>query len=253
MTSLSYRGGGRRERSLRLRVAAHRAAAARCRGPPARRAAHRQVRPAPRRGNVLGLVRRGPRGDDPARRPHARRPGHAADHVELDPRGLLPARRGAARRPAVDGVRHARHLRRVADPRVLARLHGARPRQAALLRLPQPVRRVDAPARARRLLPAAVRRLGGRGPGLVPAHRLLELEPRLRDRGQQGLLRQPGRRPRPRHRDHADVRHLRWRRLRDGRRGRGHRQPGGDHGDGSAAARGGVRQVGPVPAAVVAR
>ena len=32
---------------------------------------------------------------------------------------------------------------------------------------------------------------------------------RPRDRGEQGVLRQPGRRPRAGHRDHADVRHLR--------------------------------------------
>ena len=50
--------------------------------------------------------------------------------------------------------------------------------------------------------------------------------PAYATRGQQGVLREPGRRPRPGHRDHADVRHLRRRRLHDGQRGRGHRQPG---------------------------
>ena len=47
---------------------------------------------------------------------------------------------------------------------------------APLLRLPQPVRRLDAAAGAGRQLPAALRRLGGRRSGVVPAHRLLVLQ-----------------------------------------------------------------------------
>ncbi len=77
--------------------------------------------------------------------------------------------------------------------------------------------------------------------------------PAYATRRQQGVLRQPGRRPRPAHRDHADVRHLRRGRLRHRRRGRGHRQLRGAHRDGPAPARGGLRQVGAVPAAVLAR
>ena len=46
----------------------------------------------------------------------------------------------------------AHHRRRLADPHLLDRLHGARPRPAPLLRLPQPVRRRDAPAGPRRQL-----------------------------------------------------------------------------------------------------
>ena len=49
----------------------------------------------------------------------------------------------------------------------------ARSRAAAVLRLPQPVHRGDAAAGARRQLPGALRRLGGRGPGVLPADRLL--------------------------------------------------------------------------------
>ena len=59
----------------------------------------------------------------------------------------------------------------VADPHLLGRLHGARPEPAPVLRLPQPVRRGDAAAGAGRQLPAALRRLGGRRPGVVPADR----------------------------------------------------------------------------------
>ena len=54
----------------------------------------------------------------------------------------------------------------------------ARPRPAPVLRLPEPVRRGDAAAGARRHLPAALRRLGGRRPGVVPADRLLEPQAR---------------------------------------------------------------------------
>ncbi len=97
----------------------------------------------------------------------------------------------------------------IADPRVLDRLHGARRRPPAVLRLPQPVRRLDAAAGARRHLPAAVRRLGGRGAGVLPADRLLEPQPVLRHGGEEGVRRQPGRRLRAVHRDHADVRRVR--------------------------------------------
>ena len=44
-------------------------------------------------------------------------------------------------------------VRRHPDPRLLRRLHGARPRPPAVLRLPQPVRRRDAAARPGRQLP----------------------------------------------------------------------------------------------------
>ncbi len=111
-------------------------------------------------------------------------------------------------------------VRRHADPHLLRRLHGARPRPAAVLRLPQPVRRRDAAARPGQQLPPAVRRLGGRRPRVVPADRLLELQAGLRRRRQEGLRRQPGRRLRPVDRDHDDVRAVRQRHLRRGVRRR---------------------------------
>ena len=76
-------------------------------------------------------------------------------------------------RPAVGVFRPADHRRRLADPPLLGRLHGARPRAPTVLRLPEPVRRGDAAAGARRQLPRPLRRLGGRRPGVVPADRLL--------------------------------------------------------------------------------
>ena len=57
-------------------------------------------------------------------------------------------------------------------------LHGPRPRLPPLLRLPEPVHRRDADPRPRRQPAGDVRRLGGRRPLLVPAHRLLVREGR---------------------------------------------------------------------------
>ena len=59
--------------------------------------------------------------------------------------------------------------------------------------------------RARRQLPAAVRRLGGRRSGVVPAHRVLELQHRVRGRREEGVRRQPHRRPGPDHRARASC------------------------------------------------
>ena len=84
--------------------------------------------------------------------------------------------------PLSRDVRAAHHRRRLPDPRLLDRLHGARPAPAAVLRLPQPVRRGDAAARPRRQLPRALRRLGGRRPRVVPAHRVLVPQARARPR-----------------------------------------------------------------------
>src|SRR6476469_2952221 len=44
--------------------------------------------------------------------------------------------RGSALRPAVGDLRAVDHRRRVADPHLLDRLHGARPRPPPVLRLP---------------------------------------------------------------------------------------------------------------------
>ena len=190
-------------------LAARRAAAARCRGAAARRPAHRQVRarcspPAcPGRASSSGAAGV-PRHARPRRRRTARSSAApvrlgAGRRVQASSAGLLVDPLSMAFVLLVTFVGSLIHVYSLG-------LHGARPRQAPLLRLPQPLRRVDAPARPRRLLPAALRRLGGRRPRVVPAHRLLELQPGLRDRGQQGVRRQPRRRLRPVHRDHADVR-----------------------------------------------
>ena len=60
--------------------------------------------------------------------------------------GSLTRRHGPALRPAGRAVPAADHRRRLADPRLRHRLHGARPAPPPLLRLPQPVRRRDAHA-----------------------------------------------------------------------------------------------------------
>src|ERR687885_628158 len=83
-----------------------------------------------------------------------------------------------------------------ADPRLLDRLHGARPAPPAVLRLPQPVRRGDAAAGPRRQLRGPLRRLGGRGPGVLSAHRLLVRAPVGGDRREEGVHHEPGRRRR---------------------------------------------------------
>ena len=53
-----------------------------------------------------------------------------------------------------------RDVRRLPDPRLLGRLHGPRRGLRALLRVPEPLHVLDARARARRQLPAALRRVG---------------------------------------------------------------------------------------------
>ena len=66
----------------------------------------------------------------------------------------------------VSDDRHAR-------PLLLDRLHARRRGLLALLRLPEPLHVLDAHAHPGRQLPARLPRLGGRGPVLVPADRLL--------------------------------------------------------------------------------
>ena len=76
-------------------------------------------------------------------------------------------------RPPDRGDDADRHRRRLADPRLLRRLHEGRRELRALLRVPQPVPVLHAPAGARPFAAGALRRLGGRRPRLVPADRLL--------------------------------------------------------------------------------
>ena len=136
--------------------------------------------------------------------------------------GRRPARRlRAALRPAVRRLRAADHRRRLADPPVRGRLHGARPGPAEVLRLLQPLRRGDVAAGPRQQLRDALLRLGGRRPGVVPADLVL-VHPAVRGhRRQEGVPDEPGRRRRPGHRHLPDVRHARHHPVRRGvQRGR---------------------------------
>ena len=74
------------------------------------------------------------------------------------------------------------------------RLHGRRAGLLALLRLPEPVRLLDAAAGPRRQLRHDVLRLGGRRPLQLPAHRLLVQGVEERERRHEGVRRQPRRR-----------------------------------------------------------
>ena len=134
--------------------------------------------------------------------------------VLLDPGRRLQGQHRPAARPAVDLLRAADHRRRLADPHLRGRLHGERPGAAAVLRVHEPVPGGDAAARAGRQLPRPVRGLGGRRPGLVPADRVLAVQAGRRDRGEEGLHRQPGRRRRAVPGHHADVRAVRHRDVR---------------------------------------
>ena len=113
-------------------------------------------------------------------------------------------RRRAARDPdrpavAVHGAR--RHRRLDADPPLLGRLHGRRPRLHALLRVPELLRLLDAAAGPGGELPPADRRLGVRRRGLLPADLVL-VPAHDGDRGgHQGVRHQRRRRRRPRARD----------------------------------------------------
>ena len=83
-------------------------------------------------------------------------------------------------RPAL-GVHDAdRHRSRIADRRVLARLHGRRGRGAPVLRVHVAVRLLDADARAGRQPAVPADRLGPRRPLVLPADRL---PPRAAERG----------------------------------------------------------------------
>ena len=87
-----------------------------------------------------------------------------------------------------------RHRHRAADPYLFDSLHARRAarRIRALLLLSQPVLLLHARARAGQQLPDHVRRLGRRGPVLVPAHRLLVREEERVGRRKESLHRQPG-------------------------------------------------------------
>ncbi len=163
----------------------------------------------------------GPLPLDPARREPGRRPDPGRGR-RVGRRRRFPARL------ALGADARVRDVRRLPHPRLLGRVHGPRRGLRPLLRVPEPLHVRDARPRPGRELPDALRRLGGRGPLLVPADRLrLPQEVRGRRR-QEGLRRQPHRRLRLHPRDLRGLRALRLARLRDGLRG-GRRQPGGVH------------------------
>ena len=141
---------------------------------------------------------------------HALRPASGGAHAVLlgSGRGAAGRLRAAARR-TIDVFRAADHRCRRPDSRLLDRLHGRRSRPQKVFRLPEPLRRGHAAARAGRQLPRPLRRLGRRGPGVLSADRLLVVPPQRRRGGQEGVHRQPSRRHRPGHRTHGALRHRR--------------------------------------------
>ena len=84
--------------------------------------------------------------------------------LHLDPGRRPPGRGRLPLRQPDRGHAHRRHLDRRARARLQHRLHGPRPRSLALLRLPQPLHVLHAPARPRGRLPRHLRGLGARGP-----------------------------------------------------------------------------------------
>ena len=169
--------------------------------------------------NVLSgaapVLRRGRRGPPRLRRAH----------VHVDPGGRRSVSRWVLRRPADRLPPDRRHHDRPAGPHLLDRVHGPRPRVLALLRVPQPVHVLDAPARPRGQLAGRVRRLGAGRAVQLPAHRVLVPQELGRPRREEGVPRQPRRRRRLRARDHGDLRdHPRARRA-HAQHSRVHRAP----------------------------
>ena len=134
--------------------------------------------------------------------------------LHVDPGRHVPRRLPLPRRPALVDDDPVRHRRRRADPPVRDRLHARRPALQPLLRVPQPLRRLDARARARLELPAHLPRLGRRRPLLVPADLVLVRAQLGRGRGQEGVRHEPRRRLRLHARDVPDLREARVARLR---------------------------------------
>ena len=103
-----------------------------------------------------------------------------------------------------------RHLRLADGARLHHRLHGRRPGLPALFLVHLAVHLLDVDAGDEQQLPAAVLRLGGGGPGVLPADRLLVQAADGDLRQHEGLPGQPGRRLRlhPGHRpDRGLCRH----------------------------------------------
>ena len=129
--------------------------------------------------------------------------------------GTFPRHLGAALRHAVRGDGRHGDVRRHADPCLFDRLHGARRVPAlSLLRLSVAVHLLHADAGDGGQPAAAVLRLGRRRPLLLPADRLLVRSPRRQCRRDQGVHRQPHRRPGFRGRHRAGVPEIRLDRVR---------------------------------------
>ena len=145
---------------------------------------------------------------------HDRRPRRADDPDRREVQHRRAQRRDDARR----------HRRRLPHPPVRDVVHGRRQGLRPVLRVPEPVHLRDARPHPGRQPPGPLRRVGGRRPLLVPAHRLLVRERGERGRGQEGVHREPHRRLRPALRDvparplhgrarlerHGQRRHAAW-------------------------------------------
>ena len=117
-------------------------------------------------------------------------PGHRSRHR------IVRCRLDAEARSARIGDDAGGDRHRAADSHLFGLVHAGRAawRPRAVLLLHEPVLRVHAAARPGGKLPGVVRRLGGRGPLLVPADRILVREAVGGDGRVQGLPRQPHRR-----------------------------------------------------------
>ena len=128
--------------------------------PPARRAAGRLARHARWSAASFVVTRRR------VRRPARRAPSDDRSLTQTlftwIPSAASTSTSAFLRRPAVDHDGAVRHRHRHADPPVLDRLHARRREVLEVLPLPEPVRLLDADARARRQPAAHVPRLGGR-------------------------------------------------------------------------------------------
>ena len=184
----------------------------------------RRLRRDPRR---LHRILRGARVAAPAQPGSARR---GLDRLALGLGRPVPDARLDPGRPALRDHAARRHRRRLPDPRLLGRVHARRSRGTPLLRVPEPLRLLDAPARAGGRLRHPARRLGHGRALVLPADRLLVGAPG-RGRGrQEGVHHERDRRHRDRARDLRDLGSRALDRLPDGvraggRRGHPDRQP----------------------------
>ncbi len=161
--------------------------------------------------------------------------------------GPQPPRRPAEHADDADRLRG-----RLADRRVLDRLHGRGGRGAPLLRVHGVLRLLDAAPRRGREPRAPARGLGPRRPGVVPADRLPPRPPVRDRRGEEGLRDERDRRRDDGARDLPALLEDRRRRLRRRVRARRRALEHGRHARRARASRRGGREVGAAPAADVA-